>query len=312
MLHLQTQGKAHMSNGAASNEMHTQLAVGFEFIDAVRGGRLMRAVHMNIEYPPEWKPNVSDNYRKTLLSTDNKLKIDRHDSCLHALIFHKAMKEELIVRVYDNNRFYVPRRLRISPVSQEDIYEDIRPPLARSHHPVLYPGAAYDVSDRITGLRGRVLRENPATNNDEPMRWAIIEAHQLIPTGLADPEFTEGDVIGRAVSDDRGEFLLILGAGGMTDDGPLEVDNPMPVRVTVYGPGTAPTPDTSSLPEQDYFWDLPVEDLAVPGIDDPVASGLSYPTGYVADIANRRDIDFPLGKMLTGIHEQDFLFEISA
>ena len=37
MLHLQTQGKAHMSNGAASNEMHTQLAVGFEFIDAVRG-----------------------------------------------------------------------------------------------------------------------------------------------------------------------------------------------------------------------------------------------------------------------------------
>ena len=65
------------------------------------------------------------------------------------------------------------------------------------------------------------------------------------------------------------------------------------VRVTVFGPAVAPVPEPPGLPEQDAYWDLPLESLDAPA----VASGEALPAGYDASID--RVVPFRLGRLLS-------------
>ncbi|MGB7922043.1 MAG: hypothetical protein WCF57_02235, partial [Pyrinomonadaceae bacterium] len=157
----------------------------------------------------------------------------------------------------------------------------------RLRRPALFPGAAYDISETATGLRGRVMRDG------KPMRWARVEAR--LPGSKV--------LVGRAHGDDRGEFLLLLG----TNASPLsDLENPLTIRVTVFGPTVAPVPATPDLPGLDPLWDLPLEIAAAPGAPDPVSAGETMPANYEPKPLNGTDVDFILGKLRSGI--ADFIF----
>ena len=238
--------------------------------------------------------------------------IERHTSNRYALRYQPGVTNTVDLRFFDQpDRFYkpqhdrrriVPRRLRVPILSLTDVetqeqteadaantnVKDFR---RRIRRPTFFPGAAYDFSATTTGLRGRVTR------GDQPMRWARVVA-TLQGTSL---------VVGRAHGDDRGEFLLLINAtvtNGSATPKPLNID------VTVLGPDEAPTPASPDLPKLDPLWDLPLEILAAPGVDDPVATGVQPPDqppaqNYTASVT--RTVEFTLGKCLSGIED----FEIT-
>jgi hypothetical protein len=247
-------------------ERVTRLALGFEPLDAVLGGRLTHPVRMEVEgHLPQ-------------------VRIDRHDSCLHVLLYQPSLADEVVVRIRTSAHRYVPRRLRIPLLTVEEA--ETQPYTHRVRRPVLFPGAAYDANGSSTGLRGRVMRDG------SPMRWARIEAR--LPGG--------GTLIGRAHGDSRGEFLLLLASPPSPAP---ELTDPFEVQVTVFGPADAPEPDTPDLPSQDELWDLPVEELAEPGDPDPTAAGETQPDDYAEGPS--RVVPFRLGRLLSGVDDFEFV-----
>ena len=101
-------------------------------------------------------------------------------------------------------------------------------------------------------------------------------------------------VVGHAHGDDRGEFLLLIGASVTTGSA---LPKPLEIEVSVCGPAMAPAPPTPELPRLDPLWDLPREQLAAPGDPDPVAAGTVLPADYTAKVT--RVIEFTLGKCLS-------------
>ena len=265
-------------------ETRHRLAVGFEPRDALRSGRLSHAVRIDVEGAAPWRPRHPDEpyragagrrrWRRSRAAREGTYprepypRVDRHDSCRHALLVEPSLDDELTVRLYDHHRRRVPRRLRLD-----------LDPLPQVRRPALFPGAAYDLSPRATGLRGRVLR------GGEPLRWARVEAR------------FGGTVVGRAHGDDRGEFLLLLAPEASPF---IDLADPLEAEVTVFAPDPAPVPASPSVPENDPFWDLPVEVLGAPGGADPVAAGEVLPAGYTASVS--RLVAFPLGRQLSAAH----------
>jgi hypothetical protein len=250
-------------------ERVTRLALGFEPLDAVLGGRLTHPVRMEAEgHLP-------------------RVKIDRHDSCLHVLLYQPSLADEVVVRVRGARGMdlrYVPRRLRIPLLTAEEA--ETRPYTHRVRRPALFPGAAYDAAGSSTGLRGRVMRDG------RPMRWARVEAR--LPGG--------GPLIGRAHGDARGEFLLLIASPPPPAP---ELTDPFQVQVVVFGPADAPVPDTPDQPSRDELWDLPVEALAAPGDPDPTAAGETLPDDYVEGPG--RVVPFRLGRLLSGVDDFEFV-----
>jgi hypothetical protein len=248
-----------------------RLALGLELIDAARQGRIARPIRATRDGTPRpasrTRPWWRDDPR---FAADGLRRIDRHNSSLFTLLFTPGVKDRVAVRLDDPGRRFVPRRLAI-PIPTE-AGADARPYTDRVRRPALFPGAAYDVSESATGLRGRVVRDN------RPMRWARVEARTAGANGV---------VVGRAHGDDRGEFLLLLGTSPAVAG--------TPIAVTVYGPAAAPAPATPDLPGLDPLWDLPLE--VVPAPDDPggdrVSTGEALPAGYVAGPS--RTVPLPLG-----------------
>ncbi len=104
----------------------------------------------------------------------------------------------VVVRLHDPARRYVSRRLEVTLWPHAALVDP-----DPAHHvavaartlPVwLPPGAAYSLPRGATAVRGRVVRD------DTPVQWARVVG---VGPGNA--------VLGRARTDDRGEFLLILG-----------------------------------------------------------------------------------------------------
>ncbi|EAR22017.1 hypothetical protein [Nitrococcus mobilis] len=276
---------------SAYTESVHRLALGLEPLDALRGGRLAHPVRVELERPlPRHLANPTDPYRRPVRPGDVHARVNRHDSALHVLLYHPSLADHVDLRIYDHVRRYVPRRFRLPLLSQE--VAESQPYTHRVRRPVLFPGAAYDVSERATGLRGRVLR------SDKPMRWARIEAW------LPDTE----TLVGRAQGDDRGEFLLLLAPGAAPASEFTGRD--LEVRVDVFGPETPPAPIPTDLPDQDPFWDLSLELAPTPGEDDPVSAGGSRPEGYVAAASASRIVSFRLGRLRTGIEEENFVFTL--
>jgi hypothetical protein len=184
---------------------------------------------------------------------------------------------EVVIRIADPQRRYVPRRLRVPLWSRRRVEEsDADPPTgsrvaatARSVRPWLLPGPASQPPLGTTGLRGQVRRD------DGPVPWPRVRA-----LGGAD------ELLGHAHGDDRGEFLLVLTTTGVVPPPP---PSSLPIRLQVWIPDpSAPPPPDQLISEDDPLGGLVIEDAvrrdvgAVPGsIDGAVLRGLTIPPSYV-------------------------------
>ena len=275
-----------------------RLALGIEPMDAVRARPLTYQLQVEHE--------------ASLLLGLQRPPIERHTSNRYALRYQPGVKTPIELRFFDTaNRIYkperdrrriVPRRLRIPILTLADVETDelneaqaanqtVIDFKRRIRRPVFFPGAAYDFSATTTGLRGRVTR------GGKPMRWARVVA-VLDGTTV---------VVGRAHGDDRGEFLLLINSAVTTGGA---TPKPLRIRVTVAGPATAPTPTDPDQPKRDPLWDLPLEIMAAPGANDPVATGEqdpNQPPGQEYTATVTRVIEFTVGKCLSGLED----FEIT-
>lgn len=264
-----------------------RLALGLEPLDALRGGRVGHPVRVDLVGAQGFEPRGSRApYRYAVPAGAPRPAVSRHDSCLHALLYHPALADQAEFVVYDHGRRYVPRRLRVPLLTAGDA--DTRPPGHRVRRPVLFPGAGYDADATATGLRGRVLRSGA------PMAWTRVEARMPGSNAL----------VGRAHGDDRGEFLLLVWPAAAPFG---DLADPLEVRVVVYGPAVAPPP-APVVPGRASFASLPVELVPSPGDPDPVSSGEAVPLGYVAPLAAARLVPFRLGRILSGAEVSPFEF----
>ncbi|MCC6539699.1 MAG: hypothetical protein IT162_19270 [Bryobacterales bacterium] len=256
----------NLFTGARFAENVKRLALGLEPLDAGRGGRIPHPVRVVVPGSLTGLPRP---------------RVDRHASCLHALLYQPSVADSIDIRFEDEERRYVPRQFRY-PILTVDAAEvlDYR---NRVRRPVLFPGAAYDAVSMATGIRGRVTR----AAGGQVVRWSRVEAR--LAAG--------GEVLARAHGDDRGEFLLLLPPTGSE----AELVDPLPLRIDVFGVAAAPAPATPDLPGQDPCWDLPTEAAAAldpnnPAADD-VSAGATLPAGYTATAG--RTVDVPLGTILS-------------
>lgn len=244
-----------------------RLALGIEPLDSQRRTRIAHPINITFDEVPLGLPRPP---------------VERHPSCLHALRFQPGVGTPVNLRLYDAERRFVPRRLRIPLLTQPQA--EAQPFTSRVRRPVLFPGAAYDVSETATGLRGRVTR------GARPMRWSRVEAR--LPGS--------GFLVGRAHGDDRGEFLLLISSNAISVG---DLVNPLPVNVTVFAPVVPPAPATPELPSLDPLWDLPLEEASLPGAADPVTAGEQHPANYTTSVT--RTVDFILGRLRS--REPDFV-----
>ncbi|MEQ1545841.1 hypothetical protein [Methyloglobulus sp.] len=239
-----------------------RLALGLEPVDAELRLRAPHRVEVIFDSAPLHLPRPP---------------IDHHLTGLHVLLYHPKLVSPVDLRFFDEARRYVPRRLRI-PILTRTIAES-RPQTHRIRRPLMFPGAAYDVTSNSTGLRGLVLR------GGQPMRWARIEAR--LPGA--------GRLVGRAHGDDRGEFLLLIGS----EASPVgDLNPPLQIEITVLGPAVPPVSSNAERFKIDPLWDLPIEQTALPGNPDPVSEGKSHPTDYTASTMQVVNIIF--GKIISG------------
>lgn len=279
-------------------KMEHRLAIGVEPIDAVRGGRLVHPVRVDVErtaphsmaapaeaysiYGAQRKAAQQRRRVSQRYASDKPPRFDRHDSCLHALLYRPGLQDRLTVRVYDHYRRYVPRRFSLPILSSDTV--DTLPYTHRVRRPVLFPGAAYDVSKNRTGIRARIMR------GGVPFRWARVEAFLPGTTNR----------VGMAFGDDRGEFLMLLAAEATPFS---ELNDPLDVTIAVSGYATVLPAPSAEIEQNDPLWDVPVEEVPVPGADDDVSAGEVFPGGYGTFISTLRTISVTLGRITTGVDD---------
>lgn len=251
---------------------HVQrLALGIVAVDALHDARISHPIAITFDEVPLGLPRP---------------KIMRHSSTAFALLYDARVGDEIVIRLFDSTktiwskyndrRRFVPRRLRIPLLARETA--DAKPIAQRARQPVLFPGAAYNVSDCATGMRGRVLHDEAVVG------WARIQA--------VHPD--TGNTVGIAHCDDRGEFLLLIDSNAA---GLAELANPLPLELHVHVPTTPAVSD--DVKKLDSLWDLPIEDVAAPGDPDTVCGG-ALPWDPWTDTGTFT-IDFTLGTLMGGM-----------
>lgn len=258
-----------------------RLVLGIEPQDALRAMRIARPIEIALDgvpYPASRPLRQAPSWERLFGFPEpigGLTRIPRHNSCRHAFLFKPGVKSPVVIRLFDRQRRFVPRR--ISYPIPADIRSPAPPPRIRM--PALYPGAAYDLSETATGMRGRVTwRQSP--DNEVPVRWVRVEAR----IGL--------QLVGLAHGDDRGEFLLLLDSSAV---GLQDLSTDLTVQVTVFGP-SAPV----AVLADDPLADLPVETLLADPNDTKVSAGIELPSGYAATVSSSRPVTFRLGVLLTG------------
>ncbi|MEO8333821.1 MAG: hypothetical protein ABI664_02530 [bacterium] len=269
-------------------ETFSRLVLGVQPMDATRMQRIAHALEMRIE-PKAWIDPLTDEQQRHLRVyidlrrplSDGWKSVTRHTSGRYALSYAKGPGNAIEVRVLDRTERSVPRRLQIplmSLAAPEEASLDVLPVGQRSRSPFFYPGAAYDVSERVTGLRGRVVVSDgglPPTL--VPVRWPRIEARL---TGGATP-------FAWAHGDQHGEFLLVLPPESIASPA-VQMPRTLSLDITAHG-RIAPPPVVPPVLVQraDPFWDLPLERLDIPGTpatSDPVALGRLIPADYTGSV----------------------------
>ena len=273
-----------------------RLVLGIEPRDAKRRQRIAHPIEIAIEGPPlttDMKRGLRDNGR---VLTDTMRRVPRHSSCRHVLVYGLPPKPDITLRFLDRYQRFVPRRIKVPLVMMTDPTDPTeldtidappavpvgsRPGTLRTRRPQLFPGAAYDLSEQTTGLRGRVVRPDAADPTVfHPARWARIDAVR------------NGAPVGTAHADHKGEFLLLLDPEAVRE-GQLVAN--LTVAVTAHAPLNALPPPSALDEEVDPLWDLPLETLAAPGtILDGVADGTTLPPGYTTGSATQ-NVEFQYG-----------------
>ena len=285
---------AVLPSGFAALEQ--RLALGLRPLDAVSGRLAGGLVRVEIErFLPHAGVGRRAPYCEPQVPGRRPRMLCRHPSGRYALIYQPGLTDTINLRLHDQVRRYVPRRLSVPLLTEAEVIAretagtgaDLN---RRARAPVLFPAAAYPVYPRDTGLRGRVLRDGA------PMRWALVEA--IVPG--SDPE----QVIARTRTDDRGECLLLLPAEAADI---AELPSAVTLRIEISGPPAAPVPADPDLPGRDPLWDLPLEQLADDSDPDPVADGTAVPAGWQRSAA-AREVTFPLGRLLTEADEPAFVY----
>ena len=268
-----------------SESLHS-LALGIEPIDAAREQPMLSPVMLTHDDAP------FGNRRQAF---------ERHDSNRHALrydAYYAAQARTVTFRLFDqaqalyspeaDRRRFVPRRLQIQLPSLVNAAAAAAAP-SRGCRPLLFPAAAYPVSQMVTGLRAHVMRAAFGPRPERPARWARVLA--TVPQTQA--VLALSTIVGRAMCDERGEFLLLI----RHHPSALGVGSTLQVRVRVFAPVEAVPPNVS-LPGIDPLWDLPIEAPLSLADNDAVLRGEALPAGYTA--VNDRLIDLPLGRLLRG------------
>jgi hypothetical protein len=252
------------------DEVIHRLGLGIEPLDAARALWPVRRVDVVLDGLPTETRDAPDDLSGLDRAVTGLTPLFRNPTGRFVLLHDPDLDTTLDIRISDRRRRFVPRRLSYKvPAAAEAT-------AGRIKRPRLFPAAAYDISDTATGLRGRVTWDSAA--DAEPVRWARVEAT------------LDGQVVGRAHGDDRGEFLLLLepAAGGVG-----ELSPPLIVQVTVFAPAAPPTPPSAEVEEHDPLWDLPLEADGLPG--DPDDTGATLPAGYAATPSSTRPVTFELG-----------------
>ena len=271
-----------------SESLHS-LALGVEPIDAAREQPMLTPVMLTHDDAPHF--THSGNPRQAF---------QRHDSNRHALrydAYYAALPRTVTLRLFDqreslyspeaDRRRFVPRRLQIQLPSLASA--NAAAATGRGCRPLLFPAAAYPVSQMVTGLRAHVMRAAFGLRPERPARWARVLA--TVPAAQA--VLAQSTIVGRAMCDERGEFLLLIRHHATA----LGVGSVLQVRVRVFAPVEA-LPASVSLPSIDPLWDMPIETPASLADSDAVLRGDALPAGYSA--VTDRVIDLPLGRLLRG------------
>ncbi len=261
----------------------TRLTLGVQLGDAMSGLRLARPVSVLVEPRPLAGPLSAEQTRRLDHLTrsgrplhDTWRRVPPHASGRHALVHEPGRGTSVDLRVLDAAEHYVPRRLRV-PLAELGVPEDVSvldllPVEMRSCAPLLYPGAAYDTGERRTGLRGRVVVQDPLNAAARvPARWARVEAR--LPFG--------GPPIAWGHGDAHGEFLLLLPPDAIPAPA-VELPETLTLSVTAHGRRFLPVGDPPvAVRRADPFWDVPLETLGGPGSAvDPVAEGRVVPAVF--------------------------------
>ncbi len=286
------------------DEFAQRLALGVELVDAERGTRVAHPVSVAFDGVPYPLPAYRDPYRFGGYEIADVLpRVDRHNSCLHALVYRKGLyrpptppadRSFVRLRFLSPQRRHVPRRVAFelldpAPIAAADEANPAAgdPALlgrTRIRRVSLFPGATYDVSGSVTGLRGRCRR----AADGAPVRWVRVEAftHDAIGGRVA--------LVGRGQGDDRGEFLLLVRPEA-SGPGPLDLTNGVSLVIDVYAPPVPPGVP-QSVRVADPLWDLPVETATGQGPTDPVSRGEAIPAGSTRI---SRTESFALGRCMT-------------
>jgi hypothetical protein len=258
---------------SAYSELVYRLALGLEPRDAHRRARIARPLEIALDGVPA--PTGRRRKLADLGASAGLSRLRRHSSNRWVLLYDPLVEGPVDVRLVPRDRRFVPRRLRVRITSLADVLtaEPTRsdlPAPSRVWRPLLFPGAAYDIHETATGVRGRVEQ------GGAPRRWTRVEAR------------IGNVVIGRAHGDDRGEFLLVLGP--TTNFGDLQPTVTVTIRVHGRNPAPAVDPD-------DPLADLPLERVALPGVaPDPVGEGRQLPIQYL-QLAQRAGVALPIGRL---------------
>lgn len=286
---------------ARYDERVFHLALGVEPRDATSQQRLLSSVDVRVEEFPtpvdtwrRWAPG------ETL--TEALPRLHRHRSGRFVRRYEQQRTSQSVLRIVDDRlvgrsrvvgagRSIVPRRLRVTLPALADVVAADADPLLepvpvwqRSFPFSFFPGASASVPSRSTVLRGRVLRS--VDGEDVPVRWARVRA-----------ENADGETVGWAHGDDRGEFVLVVEP---TPTPMIPVD-PLPVAITIGAPASIEVPDPADplRAEVDPLWDLPIEDVTA--VEDagsePAINGRRFlPGTVVASPIPNNPVDLPHGR----------------
>lgn len=253
---------------------HHRLAAGVEPLDAMSGGRAAALLDVAFDrpallplfqLPPEKRPTGMDSYTRPF---DTLTRLGRHESGRYSAVDVTLRPSPLLLRLGDDSRRCVPRRLAVT-------YATV-PVIVR---PAMFPGATFPLPPRATGVRGLITHGA----GGPPARWARVEVADL--TGVP---------LGFAHGDDRGEFVLLIETPAVqtTLNPTLTVNLKVHTRPAPLTPGN---PDEQAAFETDSLWDLPAEALASP--NDPLVAGRGLLPGTLTQLTPVNGVVLDVSKM---------------
>ena len=286
------------------DERTFHLAVGVEPRDAATGQRLASSVDVRIEDAPAplaaWRP-----WRPGEVLTPYLGRLPRRRSGRFGALYDAGTRTPVRLRIVEDavagsrrlpgeGRRIVPRRVEIAIADEATVLAAEADP-ATAPVPVwqrtapvwCFPGASAPLPSRATVVRGRLVRDDGSAL--APVRWARVRADNV-----------DGDPVGWAHGDDRGEFVLVVEptAGGVViPDDPLSVTLTVGAALPPMGPGDLADPFRA---EVDPLWDLPVETLtlAADPAAEPSLTGRRFLPGHVqlSPLSPAPPINLPLGR----------------